>query len=247
MKTSSYLLANYYLATLFTTLQHVSFAFQLQNPTSQYYLSKNKEYRRIIQSTTSLNVVNTSGKGFAQSPSSPILNEDNADDDANNDDTMMNELILKMNPTQIKEKLLDLLPRMTGTPEEFKYVEAYVNALEEKFIAPQTLDFLNLAMVGEWQFLFTTNQLGRPSPKLRLTELIQKVEVDGLEGKLTNQVCLSLFFFVVTVAVTVAVAVLKEVQERNMFFFFIMCSNVLNTEVELISFRNASTPLPVFL
>ncbi len=107
------------------------------------------------------------------------------------DDAMMKEVIMKMNPTQIKEKLLDLLPRMTGTKEEFTLVEAYVNALEDKFIPPQTLDFLNLAMVGEWQFLFTTNQLGRPSPKLRLTELVQKVDVKGLSGKLINKVRLS--------------------------------------------------------
>jgi hypothetical protein len=92
-----------------------------------------------------------------------------------------------MRPDEIKELLLDLLPRMTGTSEEFKKVEDYVNALEDKFLPPQTLGFLNLAMAGEWQFLFTTNQLGRPSPLLRLTELIQKVDINGLEGKIVNQ------------------------------------------------------------
>jgi len=95
--------------------------------------------------------------------------------------------VRSMRAEEVKELLLDLLPRMTGTPEEFAVVESYVNALEDKFIAPQTLDFLNLAMAGEWQFLFTTNQLGRPSPSLRLTELIQKVNVNGLHGEVVNQ------------------------------------------------------------
>lgn len=93
---------------------------------------------------------------------------------------------------EVKEELLDLLPRMTGTEEEFSKVESYVNALEDKFIAPQTLDFLNLAMAGEWQFLFTTNQLGRPSPVLRLTELVQKVDVNGLKGDVITQASWSL-------------------------------------------------------
>lgn len=137
--------------------------------------------------------VNISGKGFAQSTKDVIISnastkQDVDDDSANDDDTEIKARILKMNPTQIKEKLLDLLPRMKGTKEEFKYVEAYINALEDKFIPPQTLDFLNLAMVGEWQFLFTSNQLGRPSPKLRLTELVQKIEVNGFDGKMTNRV-----------------------------------------------------------
>ena len=91
-----------------------------------------------------------------------------------------------MRPDEVKELLLELVPRMTGTPEEFRKVEEYVNALEEKFMPPQTLGFLNLAMAGDWQFLFTTNQLGRPSPLLRLTELVQNVSIDGLKGKLST-------------------------------------------------------------
>lgn len=88
---------------------------------------------------------------------------------------------------EIKKLLIDLLPRMRGTTEEFRLVETYVNTLEERFVAPQTLDFLNLAMMGEWQFLFTTNQLKRPSPSLRLTELTQTLETDGLRGIISNQ------------------------------------------------------------
>ncbi len=149
------------------------------------FTSRNKITQRHVKSAE-LEVVsppisnNTSGKGFAKTK-----------DDTNNTNNNINETITKMNPTQIKEKLLNLLPRMTGTKDEFQLVEAYINALEHKFIPPQTLDFFNLAMVGEWQFLFTSNQLGRPSPKLRLTELIQKVEVDGFGGQLINQVSLT--------------------------------------------------------
>lgn len=94
---------------------------------------------------------------------------------------------MTMKAEDVKRLLLDLLPSMTGTPEEFRLVETYVNALEEKYAPPQTLDFLNLAMAGEWQFLFTTNQLGRPSPFLRMTELVQNVQVDGLNGMVVNQ------------------------------------------------------------
>ncbi len=94
---------------------------------------------------------------------------------------------MDMRPEEVKHLLLDLLPRMTGTSEEFRLIEQYVNALEDKFDAPQTLDFLNLLIAGEWQFLFTTNQLGRPSPLLRLTELLQRIEVKGLKGSLVNQ------------------------------------------------------------
>lgn len=87
---------------------------------------------------------------------------------------------------EVKEALLELIPRMTGTEEEFRKVESYINALEDKFLPPQTLGFLNMAMAGDWQFLFTSNQLGRPSSLLRLTELVQTVGVQGLKGKLVN-------------------------------------------------------------
>jgi hypothetical protein len=56
---------------------------------------------------------------------------------------------------QVKTKLLDLLPKMMGTPDDFKLVETYVNALEDKYAPPQTLDFLNLAMGGDWQLVRT--------------------------------------------------------------------------------------------
>ena len=87
---------------------------------------------------------------------------------------------------EAKQALIDLIPRMTGKEEEYRAVERYVNLLEEKFSPVQTLDFLNLAMTGEWQLLFSTNLTGRPNRKLRLRELVQKIEADGLSGSLTN-------------------------------------------------------------
>ena len=130
-------------------------------------------------SSTSLQVQSsTAGTGFSKAKITkadiPIKKSRHAD-------------LMNQRPDQIKDLLLELLPRMTGTAEEFKKVEDYVNALEEKYLPPTTLGFLNIAMAGEWQFLFTTNQLGNPSPFLRLTELVQTVKVNGLEGTLTNQ------------------------------------------------------------
>lgn len=92
---------------------------------------------------------------------------------------------------EIKAKLLDLLPRMLGTPEDFRNVEAYVNALEARYTQVQTLGFLNLAMSGEWQLLFSTNLSGGPKPNFRLREMFQRVESkssDSLKGTVANEV-----------------------------------------------------------
>jgi hypothetical protein len=163
------------IATLALSTLSVTSSFTLQKNDCNLFLSGART-KLFVKSETKPIPVNVSGQGFEKKE------EVNYDDD----EEVMKALILKMKPTQLKKKLLDLLPRMTGTKEEFKQVELYVNALEDKFVPPQTLDFLNLAMIGEWQFLFT-NQLGRPSPKLRLTELVQKIEVDGFDGKITNK------------------------------------------------------------
>jgi len=89
--------------------------------------------------------------------------------------------------TELKDRLLDLVPRMTGTEEEFRDVEDLVNALEERYQPAQTLQFLNFAMRGEWQLIFSTNLAGTPNPsKFRLRELFQRIECRGLEGSMTN-------------------------------------------------------------
>lgn len=92
---------------------------------------------------------------------------------------------------EIKERLLDLLPRMLGTSEEFRAVESYVNSLEARYTPVQTLGFLNLAMTGEWQLLFSTNLSGGPKPNFRLREMFQRVEsnsTDPLKGTVANEV-----------------------------------------------------------
>lgn len=54
---------------------------------------------------------------------------------------------------EAKRRLIDLIPRMTGKDEEYRAVEAYVNLLEDKYSPVQTIDFLNLAMSGDWQLV----------------------------------------------------------------------------------------------
>lgn len=94
--------------------------------------------------------------------------------------------IAALTPDEVKARLIDLLPRMTGKVEEFREIENYVNALEDKYVPVQTLGFLNMAMSGEWQLLFSTNRLGVPNTKLRLRELKQCIVTNDLKGSLTN-------------------------------------------------------------
>jgi hypothetical protein len=92
----------------------------------------------------------------------------------------------------VKDQLVDLLPRMTGSEDEFRKVETFVNTLEESYQPVQTLSFLNLAMEGDWQLLFSTNYLvakgSQTNPNMfRLRKLVQRIECNGLEGSLANQ------------------------------------------------------------
>jgi hypothetical protein len=105
------------------------------------------------------------------------------------DSQKLKESAMRMNTDELKSQLVDLLPRMTGSTEEFRQVEAYINALEEKYTPPQTISFLNMIMAGEWQFLFTTDQLSiRPSfQTLRLTDLVQSIETNQFDGILQSQ------------------------------------------------------------
>lgn len=126
-----------------------------------------------------------------------------------NKSTASESSIENLSAEEAKKRLIDLIPRMTGKDEEYRTVEAYVNLLEDKYSPVQTIDFLNLAMSGEWQLvsiccelcvdslcvhvlihfygqLFSTNLTGAPSRKLRLRELVQRIEADGFNGSLTN-------------------------------------------------------------
>ena len=88
---------------------------------------------------------------------------------------------------EVKRRLLDLVPKMMGTADEFKQVEAYVNTLEQRYQSIQTLDFLNLALEGEWQLLFSTNLSNvRPKPYFRLRELCQNIQTNNLQGSIVN-------------------------------------------------------------
>jgi len=89
---------------------------------------------------------------------------------------------------ELKSRLLDLVPRMTGTNrDEIRTVEGLVNALEQKYEPVQTLQFLNLVLQGEWQLIFSTNLSSSSNPaKFRLRELTQTIKCDGLEGRVSN-------------------------------------------------------------
>lgn len=106
----------------------------------------------------------------------PAVEPTSADDD-----------LSQLSQGQLKDRLVDLIPKMTGQQEEFRLVERLVNELEEGYQPTQTLQFLNLVMQGDWQLIFSTNLAGTPNPlKFRLRELVQRVDCDGLEGNLTN-------------------------------------------------------------
>ena len=103
------------------------------------------------------------------------------------DDEEEAEDLSTLDTMEIKSRLLDLLPRMTGKPEEYHSVESNVNTLEDRYIPVQTLDFLNLAMSGEWQLLFSTNIGGSPRPNFRLRELYQRIESNDSNGTIVNE------------------------------------------------------------
>ena len=128
------------------------------------------------------------------STSADILLDDMmiSDDFIDNDDSIVEQddetlELSTMDTMEVKTRLLDLLPRMTGTPDEFQLVESYVNTLEDRYTPVQTLDFLNLAMSGEWQLLFSTNLLGLSKPNFRLRDLFQRIEANDLNGTIVNE------------------------------------------------------------
>lgn len=115
-----------------------------------------------------------------------VVDDSFLDDDEQKDGEETEDLST-MDTMEIKSRLLDLLPRMKGTPEEYHSVESYVNALEDRYVPVQTLDFLNLAMSGEWQLLFSTNIGGNPRPNFRLRELFQRIECNDMNGTIVNE------------------------------------------------------------
>ena len=161
-------------------------AFIISQPTrviSSYSNSRHNEPKALHADVTSSSPLTSSAEEEIDHPN-PITittpSNNNVDEDP----------LLGKGIDELKSLLVELLSTMTeGTPQEFELIERYVNAIEQKFEPPQTLDFLNMIMGGnDWQFLFTTNQLGRPSPKLRLTGLVQSVRTNGFDGEVENQV-----------------------------------------------------------
>ena len=88
---------------------------------------------------------------------------------------------------ELKNELLDLLAHMTGQEHEFRRVEQLVNVMEDRYMPAQTLGFLNLALEGSWQLLFSTNMSGTPNPqKFRLRELVQTIHTNQRTGQIDN-------------------------------------------------------------
>ena len=88
-----------------------------------------------------------------------------------------------------------------------RLVESNINYLESIYSPVQTIDFLNLVLMGEWKLVFSTNLLlppphlrrstlppttmmdgdeGQHSRRLRLVNIVQKIEALGYNGSLTN-------------------------------------------------------------
>ena len=115
------------------------------------------------------------------------VDDDKYIDNDDEDEKEESEDLSTMDTMEIKNRLLDLLPRMMGTPAEYNRVESYVNTLEDRYTPVQTLDFLNLAMSGEWQLLFSTNIGGSPKSNFRLRELYQRIESNDMNGTVVNE------------------------------------------------------------
>ncbi|KAL7548531.1 hypothetical protein ACHAWF_011817 [Thalassiosira exigua] len=132
----------------------------------------------------SLAPVSLAAEGFA--PAAPVKERPPKPEQENDELDEGEPSTGSLSADEAKRALVDLIPRMTGSDEEYRAVESYVNLLEENYAPVQTIGFLNLAMAGEWQLLFSTNIGGSPGRRLRLRDLVQEIEADGFSGKLTN-------------------------------------------------------------
>jgi hypothetical protein len=145
---------------------------------------------RAIMTNSQLYIANTKtnprGKGGFGTTITTTMEEESSSTKREQEKGKVVELAT-LNTMQVKEMLLDLVPRMMGTPEEFELVQSYVNTLEDRYTPVQTLDFLNLAMSGDWQLLFSTNLTTGPKPNFRLREMFQRVQPAKLEGTITNE------------------------------------------------------------
>jgi hypothetical protein len=138
-----------------------------------------------VPSGTGFDAANDAEAGDNDGGTATAIVDANESESSGGGSNIPNEL-QDMSAAQVRDLLVDLLPRMTGQKDEFRRVENYINALEDKYVPVQTLDFLNLAVGGDWQLLFSTNRLGIPNTKLRLRELVQRIDTKNLNGTVTN-------------------------------------------------------------
>lgn len=142
-----------------------------------------------LRSSTRLAVQAAQG-GFAPVKEKPVENQsDGAGTSTDGESSSSSSSIDPdvMSPQEVKSALVDLIPRLTGDPEEYRAIESYVNALEGGYAPVQTIGFLNLAVGGEWRLLFSTNLMS-PSRTLRLLDLSQTITPDGFNGTVANEV-----------------------------------------------------------
>lgn len=190
------------------------------------------------RSILSLEMVEGGGGGGFATPSAVVAERRPIEQTKNGhskDDSYFGELIsTTLSIDDVKRSLLDNIPYITtiaategskvdslndDDDEYYNYnnyneicrlVESNINYLESIYSPVQTIDFLNLVLVGEWKLLFSTNLL-LPPPHLRraaalqsstttlmddggeeerrrleLVNIMQKIEADGYNGSLTN-------------------------------------------------------------
>jgi hypothetical protein len=98
--------------------------------------------------------------------------------------------ISQLSPTECKDKLLKILGDMEGTKEEWLQLETIINALEDGYTPMLTLDFFNMALEGQWRFMFSTSNTLKSPPwgTVRVREMTQVVTPGGLGTPRTVEV-----------------------------------------------------------
>ena len=142
-------------------------------PSSIQYPHQHCSVVVLSSSSTPLDVIERDDKTAIPNDNEP--QEDDTSSDDNN--------IISITAEEAKQNLLKMIPQMTGTEEEYSLIQSYVNLLEEQYSPIQTIDFLNLAIMGEWQLLFSTNVMPIPRKNLRLRELIQNIQPNEEERR----------------------------------------------------------------
>jgi len=81
----------------------------------------------------------------------------------------------------------ELVHELTHVADDYQLITDLVGAVEGKYVSVRTSSFLNLVNAGSWQLLFTTNQLQRISPQIRLRGFIQEINAETeVSGAIVN-------------------------------------------------------------